>query len=271
MADSSPNPDEPPDRPILEVIRDGMERFGGWLVEHEQEIENFMANMQFFADHSERLESTFEKWSSRPYGYEYLFDAFGFYDTVGLLLELEQGGEEVIEALLARAFADRELVNDLCSALEGAGRLEDARKRQLQQGLMYVADGDHELAAPLLSDAVEHLFWNFASGRGVVEQDAKNRQRFTGQTGRVGDEATSVDAVFGYLGLEQSFEEFLRRHVYGKEGNPYRHGTASGGWRRHSLFLAVALCGWLKLVDDQPTDRWLAAAVERAREANEAG
>jgi hypothetical protein len=125
--------------------------------------------------------------------------------------------------------------------------LDDASRRQLQQGLTFARDHDYELAVPLLVLALEGPFWQLAVNQGLVAErgDAVFLAAKVDPNER---KVTSVTEVLDLpqLSLDSGLRRFVRGLPYGRGVHRVRHGRAREGWRRRGLFLIVALAGWLE-------------------------
>jgi hypothetical protein len=221
------------------------ERFGTWLGENEEGITLFFEGVHLVATVQPEVARLWDKWKDTEWGH--LLWELDFSNALGLLLLLDHRQDEAIEDVLEPALTDAVFLANIKAALASAP-LSAANRRQLGAGLDSVARCDYELAVPLLIVPLEGAFWQVAQDRGLVER-VKERMLFTAESGGHGG-ASSVEAVFEPLGVDDDFRRFLLRLVYSKTGNPFRHGHAEGGWRRSGLLLVVALVGWLDLYAD---------------------
>ena len=201
----------------------------------------------------------------------WLFERVGWFNqlTMRLALELEKRimkdryrHGETLALLVRNAAAQPSLLKTVRAGLDGAG-LHAFRVDQLRAGLDYVEKGDHHLAAPLLINALEGLFWFELESRRLIERDDRGKWLSTA-TG------TQVDGLERALKLmpdiDEDFRAFVSRVVYGGSGNAYRHGTATSGWQVRSGFLVFVLIGWLELRGRTDSKRTISAAFAAAQE-----
>ena len=211
-----------------------------WFVEHREEISKELA------DFWERAKGHREgEWA-------YLFELTDFFTGVGVMLSLEakrrfaddERFDDSTAELIGRGLREEQLVGDVREAI-GRVALPSASARQLLAGVDYFAAGDDELAVPLLINPLEGAFWLLAAERGLVEQNRKGKW-IEIDTGRQID---GVERLFRMpdLGVDETQRRFLTGLAYGGSGNPYRHGTAQGGYRLRALCLFAALLAWLEM------------------------
>ena len=85
---------------------------------------------------------------------------------------------------------------------------------------------------------------------------------------RQAHEACELRDPVRHLLLEEDFETFLLRELFGTAGHPYRHGGGTGGQRRLVLFGIAALAGWLEVFGGEATlsglDQRMVAALPAA-------
>jgi hypothetical protein len=97
--------------------------------------------------------------------------------------------------------------------------------------------------------AFEGLVSTHARDIGLIEPHKGKKHRFTEAAGRTGPVGGIEDLLtIGQLGFDDAFGDFLRIHVYGGEGDAFRHGIATDGFRHRALMVTVALLGWLSAV-----------------------
>jgi hypothetical protein len=216
-----------------------------WMTEHQEGIATFLVVMQVIATVHPEVERLWKKYAGTEWGH--LLWELDFANAFALMLLLDRDHNAVVEHVLEPALTDPEFLREVERVLADAP-LPEANRRQLAQGLVHVGEQDYVLAVPQLILPLEGAFWQVAQDRDLVER-VKGRMRFTPESGEQGS-AGAVEAVFEPLGIDPDFRTFLVRLVYGKSGNPFRHGNAQDGWRRTGLLLVVALVGWLDLYAD---------------------
>jgi hypothetical protein len=254
---SAPTETDPPQPNLLETLREifadlanAYRNFsrglGKWIEENEEGITAFLASMQVYAAVQPQLRVLWEKWRDTEWGH--LLDEVDFSNALGLLLLLDQRQDEAIEDMLEPALTDPQFLTDVASALDSAP-MPAANRRQILRAMGFVAEGDFELAVPLLIVPLEGAFWHIAESFGLVEPIPGGRMQFTSNSGKSGH-AGSVEAIFKILSIDSDFHSFLLRLVYSTSGHQFRHGNARDGWRRSSLLLMIALVGWLDLYSD---------------------
>jgi hypothetical protein len=158
---------------------------------------------------------------------------------------------DAVEEILERELLDAEVVDEVRSAI-ARSQLSSTQKRQLGRALDDLAARDYEMAVPMLMNPLEGAYWMLAERRGAIVRDRKGKWVTPERPDRP---AVPIDGVEKAMKLEQvglppKLLQFLTRRAYGGGGNPFRHGTATSGWRSRALFLFGALLGWLDAVGE---------------------
>lgn len=187
--------------------------------------------------------------------WRYLFDRVNGVTAIsmqiGLVAEQRLGHPrrgELLSLLLGDAMTNPELLAEL-RELIGRSPASKIRRDQLVEGLDQFQAGRDHIAVPLLIHAIEGLFWAEAEQSGLIKRNESGKWETTSAAARPGRRVDGLESVLGLdeLQLDDKFERFLRAVVYGGDGNPFRHGTADGGWQLRASFLVVALIGWLEI------------------------
>lgn len=225
-----------------EAVREYRQRFGGWVEQHGPQIEAVLEVLLQFNKEAEQVE---REW--HDVGLAYLITPLGYAEKLVVSLHAAPGDEEDLLDFLEAALADEELIGRTTALLDEAAVLSDVARDHLEHGLGHLRDRQPFHAWPPLIIGLEGAFADVAVEHGIAERDGndiylldKENQRLSG--------SPSVEKLAGRLGHssgETEFGDFLIRRVYGGAGNPFRHGTAREGVRRHSLCLAVGVIGWL--------------------------
>jgi hypothetical protein len=217
-----------------------------WLTEHEPQITAALGVIAAFALIQPQLERMRDRFEDTEW--EYLLDRVDFATGVGLLVLLDREGADGIERVLEAALGCSEALPQMLDALESL-EMSLAHRRQLTTGLRCVAARDYAVAVPLLMNAFEGLVSTRAKDIGLIQAHKGKKHRFTGAAGRAGTVGGIEDLLtIGQLGFDDAFADFLRIHVYGGEGDAFRHGIATEGFRRRALMVTIALLGWLSAV-----------------------
>jgi len=191
-------------------------------------------------DYHEPIAVIRHRWDEHPLGYLHR----GLPGRAGLefFLTVKERDEEAVLDALEPVLRSSELLASVRGAIEAAPLHDGSARQQVAAGLGHVQGAEWALAWPLLIVPVEGAFRATARSRNIVD----DAQRLPSKDG--GRHRAKVEDLFELLGLEEAFQVFLRRRVYGRIANPHRHGTPRGGHRRQSLFLMIALIGWLDAV-----------------------
>jgi hypothetical protein len=217
-----------------------------WITEHEPQITAALGAIATFALIQPQLERMRDRFEDTEW--EYLLDRVDFATGIGLLTLLDREGADGVERVLEAALGCPEALPPMLDALNSV-EMSPAHRRQLTAGLRCVSDRDYAVAVPLLINAFEGLVSTHAKHIGLIEPHKGKKHRFTEAAGRTGAVGGIEDLLtIGQLGFDDAFADFLRIHVYGGEGDAFRHGIATEGFRHRALMVAVALLGWLSAI-----------------------
>lgn len=189
------------------------------------------------ADYREPIAMIQHRWDGHPLGY--LHRGLRGRAALEFFLTIKERDDEGALDALEPVLRAPELLAAVRETIDTAPVHDASAKQQLTAGLGHVERAEWALAWPLLIIPVEGVFRASARALRLVDDG----QRLPTDDGR--RRRAKVEDLFELLDLEESFRVFLRRRVYGSIANPHRHGTPQGGHRRQSLFLVVALIGWL--------------------------
>jgi hypothetical protein len=141
---------------------------------------------------------------------------------------------------LERVLREGTFIKLLCEAVEIAPYMSDYQREILTHALDHVRKGDYRLAISHLLDGLEGAIVRAAMARSIIDEDrwliGKPREKRNRRHG--------VDAIVKEMSLDQEYERFLHRGVFGKRGNAARHGNVESDERRRALLLVVAIAGW---------------------------
>jgi hypothetical protein len=217
-----------------------------WLSEHEPQITAVVSAITTFALIQPQLERMRERYEGTEW--EYLLDRVDFATGIGLLALLEREGADGVERVLETALGRSEALTPMLASLDVL-EMSNGHRRQTTEGLRYVCARDYAPAVPPLMTAFEGLVSTHAKQIGVIEPHKGKKHRFTPETGRNGYVGGIEDLLpIGELGFDDAFADFLRIHVYGGDGDAFRHGLAVEGFRHRALMVTVSLLGWLSAV-----------------------
>jgi hypothetical protein len=235
--------------PLQRLVSDFHQRLlavRAWLVEHEPQITAALGVVATFALIQPQLERMREQFQDTEW--EYLLDRVDFATGIGLLALLDREGADGLERVLEAALGRPEALLQMLDALECL-QMSPAHRSQLTFGLRCVAERDYAVAVPLLMNAFEGLVSTHARDIGLIEPHKGKKHRFTEAAGRTGAVGGIEDLLtIEQLGFDDAFADFLVIHVYGGEGDAFRHGIATDGFRHRALMVTVALLGWLSAV-----------------------
>jgi hypothetical protein len=237
-------------------------------------IGTFLDNVPRWMDAFERFLHRSRRWSRDP-TWRYLLDQVGGMTGLWVVFALELGSrtdqqtaDDTVATISEDGYTDPVLVAMLKTEIENSG-LAWSRRQQLQAGLDHAVAGEHHLAVPLMLNALEGAFWRTAEQEGLVVQNQKGKWVRTEKAGKPGRLANGIETIFWLKGmnLTESFQRFLVGLVYGRSGDPFRHGSAEEGWRLRSLCLIASLIGWLELKGQIDGRREVIEAFSRVRES----
>lgn len=217
-----------------------------WMKDHESEIGAVLNGLVVMGLIQPRLETMRDRFTGTEW--EYLLNRVDFTTGIGLLVALDNEGSDGIERVLEVALGCEDAFPAMVDALGGV-EMADAHQRQLTCGLRFVSRREYDLAVPLLMVAIEGVVALHARSKGFIEPHNGKKHRFTAESGRTGTIGGFEDLLLiDGLGFDEAFADFLRLQVYGGEGDPFRHGLATDGFRHRALMATAALLGWLSAV-----------------------
>ncbi|MTD47310.1 hypothetical protein GKE82_24195 [Conexibacter sp. W3-3-2] len=155
---------------------------------------------------------------------------------------------EMLINQLADACARTSVVGALRELVGRAPHLKDGQRLWLDQGLGYVAEGEWVLAIPFLLLGLEGAI------RSVEPQARTHRDR-----GKI----PGVEAFIKTTDLPEEYKMLIRRHVYGRPGNSFRHGDPDGDARAQAVLATFAIAWWLGNVTTVAAGRALTRASGR--------
>lgn len=208
----------------------------------EKEPEGFFANLIDFLEGA-RGQTENPAWA---YLLHHMDGYTGMWAAAGLEASkrADEPPDELLGRIIEQGVTEPELLRRLRDHLDSAP-ISWERRKQLNKGLSFAAEGDHDLAVPMLQCPLEGAFWRAAEERGLVEQNPDGKW-FRKEPPKKPIAITEVFKLDG-MDVDDRFIGFARGLVYGRVGNQHRHGTAEDGWRLRSLCLVVALVEWLDL------------------------
>lgn len=231
-------------------IRRYIEPFGGEMLEAVQVVERF-----------ER------RWQQRALSYlvSLFLTVCDIWQARRLASLDDAAVEEAVLYALEDVVRDGEFVPEVRAQVARAPHLNDSQRVHLDHMLEHAAEGKWVYASAPLYVGLEGAFWEVAYVQAVV---TTQRKRIENPNKDVG-----FESMVKLLGLDQEFQTFVVRGLYGTTGNSYRHGGADSGERRQVLLGIAALTGWLeKFAGARALDvlaermAWaLPAAIARAR------
>lgn len=142
---------------------------------------------------------------------------------------------------LERVFQDGTFIETLCKAIERAPYMEDYHRDILRHALGHVERSEYRLAISHLMDGLEGSITRAAIELSVIGSD----RWLIGEPRSKKTRPQSVDTLIKKLALDDEFRRFLHRGVFGKRGNPVRHGAMPDDERRRALLIVVAIVGWM--------------------------
>jgi len=231
---------------LVSDFRDRVLTVRSWIADHEPQISAVAGGIVAFGLIQPQLERMRDRFEGTEW--EYLLDRVDFATGIVLLSVLDREGADGVEQLLEAALGRAEALPAMLDAL-AALEMPPAHRRQLTEGLRYVSRRDYDLAVPLLMIPFEGLVSLHARQIGLIEPHKGKKHRFTPEAGLKGSVGGIEDLLrIEELGFDGAFSDFLRIHVYGGEGDAFRHGIATDGFRHRALMVTVALLGWLSAV-----------------------
>jgi hypothetical protein len=154
-----------------------------------------------------------------------------------LFSDLEHAEAEmaVLDALEA-VIVDGRFVSALEVVIAKAPHITPAQRHHLRHALRHAGRGEFLDAVPPLMCGLEGAFASAARDNGIIDEDRRLLSRPSKKLEGAGSIVKEID-------LKPEFRTFLRRDVFGRFGNAFRHGD-DGEARRQALLGIVALAGW---------------------------
>lgn len=127
-------------------------------------------------------------------------------------------------------------------AIGVAPYMDDYQRQIILHALEHVKEGEYALAVSPLLTGLEGAIKQAAVELSVIDED----RWLVGETKKdKHNRRHSADALIRELKLDQEFERFLHRALFGKRGNPIRHGGKPASTRRSALLAVVGVVGWM--------------------------
>jgi hypothetical protein len=228
--------------PLFEVLRESLERYGGWL-------ERNWAQVYANPDH--------------PPPVIFVLASLPMAIGLRLLRVVEKDDEPLLELLEAAMDGTTPVIDGVQTAVQQDAQLDAIAKRHLVTALEHLRSRQYVDAEPPLYQGLERAFKLVACQRGIV--DRHNRFLVEARTAK----ARSVDDLFEHLALDTRYLRFLRSWVFGPWGHLARHGDLpESEHRRWVLRAFVALLGWLEYCggDERPMEALVARLELEARQ-----
>jgi hypothetical protein len=132
-------------------------------------------------------------------------------------------------------------MNLLRKVIGVAPYMEDHQREVLLHALEHVDKGEYALAVAPLLNGLEGSIKQAAVALAIIDDD----RWLVGETKNKKNRLYSADAIIKELRLDLEFERFLHRAIFGKTGNPIRHGETPANTRRSALLAVVGIVGWM--------------------------
>jgi hypothetical protein len=132
-------------------------------------------------------------------------------------------------------------MNVLRKAISLAPYMDDYQRQIILHALEHVKQGEYTLAVSPLLTGLEGSIKQAAVGLSILDED----RWLVGESKNKKNRRHSADAIIKELKLDHEFERFLHRALFGKQGNPVRHGEKPTNTRRSALLAVVGLVGWM--------------------------
>jgi hypothetical protein len=180
------------------------------------------------------IESLLMAEMARLWGEDPLWFLISYLNPRKLPALLERNREEVYEAVLdglEEVVRDAGLTEQLLAACDEIGFLTPEQREWLRHGLGHAREGDWLQAMPPLT-------WGF---EGAIFSGAVAAKAIPTREGK----KLGAETVIKAMQLEEEFEVFAIRLVFGGHGNAFRHGRPENEARDQALLQIVALVGWV--------------------------
>jgi hypothetical protein len=126
-------------------------------------------------------------------------------------------------------------------AISVAPYMDDYQREIILHALEDVKEGKYTLAVSPLLTGLEGSIKQAAVALSILDED----RWLVGESKNKKNRRHSADAIIKELKLDQEFERFLHRAVFGKRGNPIRHGEKPANTRQSALLAVVGVVGWM--------------------------
>jgi hypothetical protein len=147
----------------------------------------------------------------------------------------------VLDAL-EDVFRKTKFIETLCKVVSVAPYMDDYQREIITHALGHVRKGEYRLATSHLMDGLEGSIKRAAIELSILSED----RWLVGETRKTKkNRHHSADAIIKQLKLDEEFERFLHRAVFGRRGNPVRHGEKPSNERRRALLGVVDIVGWM--------------------------
>lgn len=248
----------------LRHIREPAARLNRWVEANRDQILRFAEQLEWL----QRLgDEARDEWNRT--GLAYLVTPLDISEQLVLSLHATPGDTDALVDFIEDVLADPELVDNVCTALDEATVLSDPPRDHLKHGLRHLQDRDVLHAWPPLIIGLEGAFADVVIAEGYAVRQGNHVHLLDAGGNVLPERIPSVEGVAKSLGHgsgQSDFGDFLVRHVYGGEGNPFRHGTAQIGIRERTICLAVAVIGWLDVFVAPGSRDLLTGAIRRELE-----
>jgi hypothetical protein len=172
-------------------------------------------------------------------------------------LERREQVEAATLDALERVFREGAFIELLSKAMTLAPYISEYQRDILIHALDHVRKGDYRLAISHLLDGLEGAIVRAAMARAIIDQD----RWLIGKPRHKKNRRHGVDAIVSEMSLDEQYERFLHRGVFGKKGNSARHGSVEDNERSRALLLVVAVAGWTDIFMDLRATKTLVDAM----------
>jgi hypothetical protein len=255
-------------RPATEL---NIGRIGGRWTYGGDAWDAYRTSIDRFAETRRELSLFIEAWEHDALWF--LLQSLGI-GTSRLLGRLSrQEAEEVLFEALEEVVLDGTYTAALSEVVKDhAPHLMRAPRHHLQTFLGHAAEGDWLTAVPPMMDGLEGALHSVARAEQIVTPQGT-------YIDRPNQKVSSAEAVIKLLPVDDGYELFIVRRIFGGVGDPHRHGTAEDGEREQVLMGIIGLAGWvdefmqLRAIDRlaREIEQRLPACVERRFDRLEAG
>jgi len=171
-------------------------------------------------------------------------------------LPAEEAEEAVLDAL-DEVVRDGKFTQALGEVIaDHAPHLTPVQRHHLKTFLRHAGEGDWLTAVPPMMVGLEGAFHSAARDRKLITARGT-------YVGRPNKKVGGPDAVIKLLPVDDDYEVFMIRRLFGGTGNPHRHGTAEDGERQQVLMGVIGLAGWVDEFMRLKATQVLAREMER--------